>query len=464
MGPNHYSCVFICEKGKITREMLHAEFEAILDSFVPLQEYAGQEMKAIYVQISPQLKVVAAVYFLIGFDGAGNADRRWNIPLEQLAEQAEAGPNLGAGPIRLACRSQCPVSWHTQSLWDPNMASDPNDFVLLRDVVKRNKLGFKKIEPEVDDTPAPAPEPVKKLSVNPDISDADKSLSADLVQFLRKKLDEEHVAEREDMAKKQRLLLAAQKTQFEDEINKLEEAHSEELRTMQQKFQDYHKVLEDQKKQNEKLRQQLLAQEEVVAETKALFEQKLAKDKEVGSGQLAAIKKDFANELQRKMDAAAREFKEVIAAKDMELMYRDDDKAALVAEVAKLNAEKARLISQGGEQFLHRLAENKVSFVAYHQGVGNINIDIESIGEYLSNPIAYVARSCKVTEQAYLQWLKHYDNPVCQSFSELKGELCGKPLKAVINPSQFVIGRSDRCPLHWSFGDMDTGSTYKGKS
>ena len=459
MSANQYSCVFICEKGKITREMLHAEFEAILDSFVPLQEYAGQEMKAIFVRISPQLKVVAAVYFLIGFDGAGNADRRWNVPLEQLAEQAGSGPNLGAGPIRLACRSQCPVAWHMQSLWDPNMASEPNDFVMLRDVVKRNKLGFKKIELEVDDTPAP--EPVKKVAAPVDVSDADKSLSADLVQFLRKKLDEEHVSERDEMAKKQRLLLAAQKTQFEDEINKLEESHSEELRTMQQKFHEYHKVLEDQKRQNEKLRGQLETQEQVVADTKELFEKKLAKNKEVGSGQLEAIKQDFANELQRKMDAAAREFKEVLAAKDMELVYRDDEKASLAAEVSKLNAEKARLISQGGEQFLHRLAEYKVSFVAYHQGVGNINIGIEHIGEYLSNPIAYVAHSCKVTEQAYTQWLKHYENPVCQSFSELKGEPCGKPLKAVVNPSQFVMGRSDRCPLHWSFGDIDTA---KGKA
>lgn len=463
MSANQYSCVFICENGRITREMLHAEFEAILDSFVPLQEYAGQEVKAIYVQISPQLKVVAAVYFLIGFDGVGNADRRWNIPLEQLAEQAESGPNLGAGPIRLACRSQCPVPWHKQGLWDPNMALDPNDFVLLRDVVKRNKLGFKKIELEVDDSPAP--EPVKKASaVETEVSDVDKSLSADLVQFLRKKLDEEHIAERNDMAKKQRLLLAAQKTQFQDELDKLEETHSEELRAMQQKFHDNHKAIEEQKKLNAKLREELQSQEAVVAQTKQLFEQKLAKNQEMGSGQLEAIKQDFANELQRKLDASAREFKEIIAAKDMEIMYRDDEKSALEAELAKLSAEKARLISQGGEQFINRLAENKVSFVAYHQGVGNINIDIDSIGEYLSNPVAYVARSCKVTEQAYLQWLKHYDNPVCQSFSELKGEPCGKQLKAVINPSQFVIGRSDRCPLHWSFGDVDPAPRHKGKA
>lgn len=463
MSSNQYAAVFFCEKGKITREMLFTEFEAILDSFVPLQEYAGQEIKAIYVQISPQLKVVAAVYFLIGFDGAGNADKRWNLPLEQLADQGEAGPNLGAGPIRLTCRSQCSVAWYTQSLWDPDMASEPNDFVILRDVVKRNKLGFQKsaqaeeaIEMEIPTPPPAAARPVVAavpLQASAGESDAEKILSASLVQLLRKKLDDENAAEREALAKKQRLLLAAQKTQFEDEMNKLGEAHSEELRQMQQKLQEYHQALEEQKKKNEKMEQELVAQEKAAAQSKQLFEKKLAKNQEAGSNQLELIKQDIANEYQRKMDAAVRALKEELAEKNVELMYRDEEKSALEAELAKLNAEKVRLISQGGEQFLHRLAENKVSFVAYHQGFGHITIDIDNIGEYLSNPIAYVSQSCKVPEPVYRQWLVHHENPVCQAFSELKGDICGKPLKSVINPSQFVIGRSDRCPLHWAFGE-----------
>lgn len=463
MVSNQYAAIFFCEKGKVAREMLYAEFEAILDSFVPLQEYAGQEIKAIYVQISPQLKVTAAVYFMIGFDGAGNADKRWNLPLEQLAEQGEAGPNLGAGPIRLTCRSQCPVAWYTQSMWDPNMASEPNDFVVLRDVVKRNKLGFKKMEAEADaveeEIPSPPPLVARPAATSSpargasEESDAEKILSASLVQLLRKKLDDENSAEREALAKKQRLLLAAQKTQFEDEMNKLGEAHSEELRQMQKKLEQYHQALEEQKKKNEKIEQELTLQEKAATQTKELFEKKLAKNQEAGSNQLEVIKQDLANEFQRKMDTEIRKLKEALAEKNVELMYHDEEKSALEAEVAKLTAEKARLISQGGEQFLHRLSENKVSFVVYHQGFGHINIDIDNIGEYLSNPIAYVSQSCKVPEPVYRQWLIHHENPVCQAFSELKGDICGKHLKPVINPSQFVIGRSDRCPLHWAFGE-----------
>jgi len=459
MGSDRYSAVLFCEKGKIAREMMYAEFEAILDSFVPLPEYAGLDVQAIYVEISPQLKVHSAVYFLIGFDGAGHADRKWNIPLQQLAEQAEPGPNLGAGPIRLACRSQCPVSWHVQHLWDPDMNKSPNDFVMLRDVVKRNKLGFKQVEedteesvPVVSETPAPAAAGDLLAALTGEgASEADKALSSSLVKFLRQKLSEENTSEREEITKRQTLLLAAQKTKFEDEITKLEESHGEELRQMQTKLQEYHQQISEYKKQSEKLQQQLVEQNKSLAESQQLFEKKLAKNKEVDNSQVDTFKKTLMQEMQRKIEALAKEYSDELSTKEMEIAYRDEEKLALEKELAKLSAEKALLISQGGEQFLNRLKDNQVSFVVYHPGPGHINIDIDNIGEYLSNPVAYVAKSCKVSEDAYRQWIIHQQNPVCQSFSEAKGDVCGKKLKAVTTPTQFVMGRSDRCPLHWSF-------------
>ena len=469
MRQDNYAAVFFCEQGKIVREMLYAEFEAILDSFVPMPEYAGQDIKAIYVEIGPSIKVVAAVYFTIGFDGAGNADRKWNVPLVQLAEQAEAGPNLGAGPIRLACRSQCPVSWHVQNMWDPNMNSEPNDFVLLRDVVKRNRLGFKKIEQDTETETETAPEPVPAapqqqqqavsvgLNFGEDISELDKTLAMSLVQFLRKKLDEENKSEREALAKKQHLLLAAQKTQFEDEMNKLQEAHSDELRQIQEQMQQYHQTLAEHKKQNEKLGKQLAEFEKDSAKSRQLFEQQLAKSKQMDSAQIELLKENLGVEMKRKIEAVTKELNDEIASKDMELAYRDEEKAALQQEIEQLTAEKAALIGQGGDQFLKRLKENNVSFVVYHQGAGHINIKIEDIGEYLGNPMAYAAKSCKVTEPVYRQWLVHHDNPVCQSFSETKGDVCGKRVPVIVSPSQFLPGRSDRCPLHWSFGE-ETGS------
>src|SRR5690606_29868154 len=118
------------------------EFEALLDGVVNLPEYADKQMRVVYVLINPRLMVRAAVFFLIDFDEKGSTDSGWNIPLRHLADRAGRGPDLGAGPIRLACRSQCPVSWHQMHLWDPSLVPGKNDLVLLRDAVRRNHLGL----------------------------------------------------------------------------------------------------------------------------------------------------------------------------------------------------------------------------------------------------------------------------------------------------------------------------------
>ncbi len=466
MSADEYEAVLFCSDGKIVREMMHAEFEAILDSFVPLQEYAGQEVKAIYVCITPQIKVAAAVYFLIGFDGAGNADAKWNVPLRQLADEGEPGPNLGAGPIRLSCRSQCPVSWHEQHLWDPGMDTDPNDFVILRDVVKRNKLAFKKIEleeevPMVDEAPeaeaAPAAAAAQSagqpLILSEDISDSDKVLASSLIQFLRKKLTSEYESEKDDIDKKHRLLLAAQKTQFEDELSKIENDHSVTLRESSEKMQELHNKLTAEQERNEKLAKELDSHAEGAASAQQLFEQKLAESKEVGSNEVELLKENMAAEMQRQIETIHSEFQEQLAAKDMELVYRNEEKQSLDEEVEKLHSERAVLISQGGEQFLNRLRENNVSFVVYHSGAGHINIEMDEIGDYLENPMAFAASKCEVDEETYRLWLKHQDSLACGHMVESKGETCGKKLRPVPHPSQFVPGRSDRCPLHWSFGD-----------
>lgn len=284
-----------------------------------------------------------------------------------------------------------------------------------------------------------------------DASDTDKALSASLVKFLRQKLSEEASSEREELSKRQALLLAAQKTKFEDEISKLEDDHGEELREMQEKLQEYHQAVADQKKQLAKLQQELEAQNKAVADSQKMFEQKLAKNKEADNGQIEVLKKSLAQDMQRKIEALAEEYSNELAAKEMDMAYRDEENQALQNEVERLNTEKSLLITHGGEQFLNRLKENKVSFVVYHQGPGHINIDIDHIGEYLTNPMAYAAKSVKVSEEIYRMWLKHHEDPVCQCFSEIKKEICGKKLKLVTSPSQFISGRSDRCPLHWSF-------------
>ena len=127
--------MFFNERG-VCKEMLYAEFEALLDGVVNMPEYADQQMRVAYLLINPRLLVRAVVFFYLDFDERGAADKGWNIPLRHLADNAGRGPDLGAGPIRLACRSQCPVSWHQMHLWDPSLAPGHNDLALLRDATK----------------------------------------------------------------------------------------------------------------------------------------------------------------------------------------------------------------------------------------------------------------------------------------------------------------------------------------
>ena len=103
--------MFFGDKG-IRKAMFFAEFEALLDGVVNMPEFADQQLSAAYLLINPRLLIRSAVFFYLDFDEQGKADTGWNMPLRHLAERAGRGPDLGAGPIRLACRSQCPVSWH----------------------------------------------------------------------------------------------------------------------------------------------------------------------------------------------------------------------------------------------------------------------------------------------------------------------------------------------------------------
>ncbi|MCG8437998.1 MAG: chromosome partitioning protein ParA, partial [Pseudomonadales bacterium] len=132
----------------ISKSMLYSDFEAILDGMVGVPEFADKEVRGAYCVVTGQLKVRGLVLFTIDFDEDGMADTTWNVPLRHLVEHAAQGPDMGAGPVRLACRSQCPVAWHQDQLWDPGMKPGANDFIAIRDTIieRGSKMGL-----ELDD-------------------------------------------------------------------------------------------------------------------------------------------------------------------------------------------------------------------------------------------------------------------------------------------------------------------------
>jgi hypothetical protein len=83
------------------------------------------------------------VFFQFNVDEDGLVAASFNVPLRYLVGNAGLGPDLGMGPIRLACRGQCPVPWHSVNLWEPQGEGDSHPAMLAQKAVWRNRLGLK---------------------------------------------------------------------------------------------------------------------------------------------------------------------------------------------------------------------------------------------------------------------------------------------------------------------------------
>ena len=169
----------------ISKSMLYADFEAILDGMVGVPEFADKEVRGAYCLVNGQLRVRSLVLFTIDFDEDGMADTTWNVPLRHLAEHAGQGPDMGAGPVRLACRSQCPVAWHQDQMWDPGMKPGANDFIAIRDSIRERgpKMGL-----EMDDEMDVAPPPVVGTSaptIAPETDESQKKADQERVRLAR---------------------------------------------------------------------------------------------------------------------------------------------------------------------------------------------------------------------------------------------------------------------------------------
>lgn len=356
--PQMVEAVMFFTDQKISKQMLYPEFEAVLDGMVNMPEYIDQQVSAVYVLINPRLLVRSLVFFYIDFDEQGAADRSWNIPLRQLAERAGRGPDLGAGPIRLACRSQASVPWHRMHLWDPELSPKNNHLLMVRDAVRSNSLGLLADEAH---EPFVATERLKVAAEErwESASQMDASVTA-----LEREKDQEQRQKAAQIIKQQRLRISGLETQYEAQLTKLRVQQQSELAQHQQNYAQLKQQLIQQKTLNAQLQQQLQEQ-----------------------------------------------------------------------------------AGHSSEQVLERLSRTGVVFVACHPGVGHITIPLQDVTFYLQQTMQYVAKKCAVTEDQYLDWLAHYEDPICTA--KLDGDtLCGLPLGRESVPGSFMAGESDRCSKH----------------
>lgn len=491
---SHEAVIFFAD-GKICKEMMYSEFEAVLDGVVGLNDFAGDTVKAAFLMVNAQLKITHCVLFSIRFDRQGLGDRAWNIPLRHLAETGGLGPDLGAGQIRLACRSQCPVAWHTDMLWDPDMSPQHNTFARLRDTVTENRLHLQRVEPAPINPYGQSPMqsgmfnwgsvprsaigmPMQGLPVGmvpagmmqgyvapgfvaggvpPTLEVGDDALSDNQLNVL----EDDHRRKIASLLKAQRLHIQTLKNESDQKIGELKLKTQKEIQTSEieiERLRSQHESLHSQnialREQNEAQRKQL----EALRRSREIEIQELhLQEKEA----LERLQKQSDEVLHQKLAEETAKLKEDIELRNMELMHRHEVAKQLREELCQLRKDKIRLLNQGADKFLERLESLGVSFIAFHPGAGHISVQLKDMAEYMENPTAFAAGKCLVTEEHYRRWLAHYQAPSCQA-PLTHEKCCGCKIPRVDVPSQFVAGESDRCEKHKNRRGSDNVVNFRG--
>lgn len=450
--PQTVEAVLFFNDGGVCKEMLYPEFEAMLDGVVSMPEFADQQMRVAYVLVNARLQIRAAVFFYLDFNEDGSADSGWNLPLRNLAERSGRGPDLGAGPIRLACRSQCPVSWYQMHLWDPELAQGTNHFVMLRDRIKRNQLGLL-VEEDL-----PQAVPTERLQmVAEDTWYAADPVKPPLDSPRAEQAEQDQRRKAAQLIKQQRLRIASLEQQREADICRLRELADERQAKLSEEIVQLRNELADREQRLAALQKELDDQVEKFQSNREEMRRQLRALEESSRADAETMRARFDEDVSRQITAAVAEYKEQISIRDVELAYRNELDTELQDEIEQLKKQRDALIEQSGDRVLERLSALGMAFMVYHPGAGHLTIPLQDMARYQQSPLAYAASKCGVPQDQYDLWLQHYLQPMCVAKLP-SGERCGMPLDRVESPGRFVIGESNCCARHRSQDRLRTGS------
>ena len=487
--------IFFSDDNEPPREMLYSEFEAILDAVVGLSEFAEQTKRAAFIRIDGRLCITAAVFFTLPFDSDGVPDHSWNIPLQQLADSAGSGPDLGAGPIRLTCRSQCSVAWHQKQLWDPQLDGDAQEFNQLIRIANDNRLGIivnknrdgsglgKGDRYESTATPKSFQQPIDSFQISsqqqhipildqitsmptetlkPSLINTSESGGADtgwdqefleenirleltqkISSIYQKKLKDKLVS----VLKDHDLAINALTNQQSDDFKTYKVQQQQILAEYVEKLELFEQALMQERDKNKDLKTKLQSQATEAHMSRELFEDEMAEARHVKDSDLVSIKKQFSLEVKTHVEAETATLKEVLKMREIELYYRHEQELTLRDAVVRLREEKAVMINDKVSDYISKLRDSDITFVAYHSGAGHITVPYDEMGKYLENTNAYAAERCGVDLSLYEEWVEHFDEPCCQEKLP-SGGLCGKEIDQVDHPNQFISSVSTRCREH----------------
>jgi len=380
-----YEAVVFFDDGNISKEMRFSEFEAVLDGYVGMPELSDSSAECCYLLINKDLSVGSAVFFLLSFDTKGMPDTSWDIPIEMMAKDAEAG-RYGIG---LVTRSNCPVPQYANQLWEPD-----SDVVVgqLVSAIQRNKLAFKAEKP-VDNIP----------TINEQVEDYTGN-ALDLDAYSQ---DVEKRVERLKEAYKKRL-------------HSFENHRKQEVEHLVALLNNERNAHHERKSEVDKLQEELSAhldsaQEEITGQQKSL--DRMASEKSDLELIIANQKTDIID-LQAQISELNNQVSEI----------------AVIEE--RFLHEKESMVSK----LVEKLTELDIVFVAYSPGAGHMSLDAIKLMDYLEQPVKYAAEKCHVTEEQYRLWQAHFNNPVCDE--------CGDKITKVVKPDEFQRGMDNHCFKH----------------
>src|SRR5690606_30354583 len=364
-----------------------------------------------------RLQIIGAVFFLVDFDARGYVNRSWNVPLDHLLDNAGRGPDLGAGRIRLACRSQCSIPWHSRQLWDPVLEGENNSLRQMMQALQRNRLGLTVDVPDITDAVnvpptlrARAQVPVEqtpraRLPAEPpmEVPQSDRQLAGRVTQTLQQEFRTKLTALKEE----QQLALATLKSASQQQIDQLHQHYRIQLNQFKETLDSTKAVAHEQKRRHQMLKDKLVQQTDEFQRAREQLQQALAQERESAQARgieqqtrgVEHLQQQFEVELKARVDQARAELAEMLDMREVELFYREEQLGTLREEIARLRQERERLIGQGGDRLLHHLVENGVAFVAYQPGLEAMTIPMMDIPRYLESPLNYVAEKCLVTPQ-----------------------------------------------------------------
>lgn len=415
-----HEAVLFFEGPVITREMLYAEFEALLDCVVPIRDFAGKELRAAYVRLDAGLQPSVVVLFLIPFDQEGFAEQRWNLPLRQLAESSQRSVHPGTGGVRLASRSNCPLSGWERGLWDPEYSPGGNTLELLRERLGMNRLGLE----DSSSAGATARTEQPALALDPTPLQAAQGQTR-----------------QESTPGSQEAVLALMQ-QSNLQIGLIREQSQREIGTMQHRLAEFRQRCET----LEAARLSALGELDTLR-TRSQQELESVRARLDAEAESVARLSEQAASLQAALERNDEAFAAERSLLRAEVSRLEEQVHSLSVELTSLRRDKLRLMDDGAESFFAALKEKNVNFVTFQPGAGHITIPADDLSRFLGETEAYVAAKCNVSAEHYRRWLQHYNNPVCQGTSGT-GAPCAKAVTKILKPAEFTAGLQDRCDIH----------------